>query len=279
MKIALALGTFDGVHKGHLEVLRIPDGYKKIAVTFTKSPKAVMLGKEEAITSFDDKCRILKSIGVDEVYPLEFRDVHEISAEDFLQMLLKKFKPALISCGFNYHFGKNGAGDNSVLYRFCKEHGIRQRVVPAVVLDGETVSSTLIRDYLRAGKPEKANRLLYKPFGFCAVVEKGEQRGRTMGFPTINQIYPPELVELKHGVYKVKVIAEGKEYTGISDIGVRPTYPTDRVISETYIKNFSGDLYGKEVRIIPLEFLREERKFDSLEALKKQIAEDLDKIR
>lgn len=279
MKNALMLGTFDGVHKGHIEVLTVPYGYKKIAVTFIKSPKAVISGKEEAITPFEEKCRILKAAGVDEIYPLDFCKVRDIAAEDFLNILLTELKPSLISCGFNYRFGKDGVGNTELIFRFCKEKGIEFRCASAVEVDGKTVSSTLIRNYLKSGDIETANRLLFEPFGFCAQVKKGAQRGRTIGFPTINQQYPQGIVELKHGVYKVKVITDSGEYIGIADIGIRPTYPTDGVISETYIKDFSGDLYGKNIKIIPLEFLRDEKRFDSIEALKKQIAEDLDKIK
>ena len=117
----------------------------------------------------------------------------------------------------------------------------------------------------------KANELLFEPFGFEAEVRKGDQRGRTIGFPTINQKYPDELVKLKFGVYKVKVIVQNQEYIGMCDIGNRPTYPTNEVIVETFIKDFSGDLYFKNVKIVPIEFLREEKKFESLEDLKNQI--------
>ena len=279
MKTALMLGTFDGVHKGHLQVLSVPCGYKKIAVTFIQSPKSVMLGKEEAITLFEEKCRILKLAGADEIYPLDFCDVRDISAENFLNMLYEKFSPSLISCGFNYRFGKGGEGDTELLSRFCAERGIEFKCANEVCFGGQTVSSTLIRGYIKSGEPAAANKLLFEPFSFCAEVRQGDMRGRTIGFPTINQKYPEGLVELRHGVYKVKVITEDGEYIGISDIGLRPTYPTDGVISETHIKDFSGNLYGKQVRIIPLEFLREEKKFESIDALKEQIAKDLDKIK
>jgi len=278
MKNALMLGTFDGVHKGHLKVLSPEGDYRKIAVTFSKSPKSVMSGKNEAIMTFEDRCDILKKVGVDEVHPLDFITVKDIEAEDFLNGLYEEYKPALISCGFNYKFGKNGKGDHRLLQDFCKKKGITLRCVDPVVIGGQTVSSTLIRNFLKNGEIEKANELLSEPFGFKATVRHGAQRGRTIGFPTINQEYPKELVKLKFGVYKVKISLDLKEYMGIADIGLRPTYPSDVVISETFIKDFDGDLYEKNVKITPLEFLRGEMKFDSLEALKKQIEDDIKRI-
>ena len=279
MRNALMLGTFDGVHIGHKRVLQIEGDYKRIAVTFAKSPKAVISGKEEALTEFTDKCRMLKEVGIDEVHPLDFSVVRNIRADDFLDYLYKEYAPSLISCGVNYRFGKYGEGDNNLLADFCEKNGIELRCVPPVMLGEEVVSSTLIRNLLREGEIEKANNLLFEPFSFKAVVRYGEQRGRTIGFPTINQEYPKGLVKIKFGVYAVRVTVDGKEYMGLADIGHRPTYPTDEVISETFIKDFSGDLYNKELKITPVRFLREEIKFNSLEELKNQITEDLNKLK
>lgn len=278
MRNALMLGTFDGVHKGHLAVLSPKGDFRKIAVTFAKSPKSVMSGINEAIVTFENRCRILKEIGIDEVHPLDFSLVKNIEAEDFLKYLYKEYNPALISCGFNFRFGKGGKGDYNLLLEFTKKHNIELNCVSPIKFGEEVVCSTLIRNYLKNGEIEKANELLFEPFCFEAEVRKGDQRGRTIGFPTINQKYPEELVKLKFGVYKVKVIVGNEEYIGLSDIGNRPTYPTNEVIAETFIKDFSGDLYFKNVKIVPLEFLREEKKFESLEALKNQIAEDLKRI-
>ena len=129
---------------------------------------------------------------------------------------------------------------------FCQNNGIELRCVPPVKQDGEVISSTLIRNCLRNGEIKRANGLLFEPFGFSAEVRHGEQRGRTIGFPTINQEYPKELVQVKNGVYKTKILFDGREYDGITDIGHRPTYPINDIMSETFIKDFSGDLYGKK---------------------------------
>ena len=163
-----------------------------------------------------------------------------------------------------------------MLKNFCEQNGIEFRISnPYLLPDGNALSSSYIRSLIKNGEVEKANEFLYKPFSFTAMVQKGDQRGRTIGFPTLNQRYPEDLVKLRFGVYKTKVLVDGKQYDAITDIGHRPTYETDYVISETFIKDFAGDLYGKQITVIPIKFLREEKKFNSLEELKEQIQKDL----
>ncbi len=278
MKNALCLGTFDGVHKGHCSVIESAKGYNRIAVTFKKPPKMIFSRKDELICTYRQKCEILKKIGINEIVALDFDEVRSDSPKEFIDFLYNKFNPSVIACGFNYNFGKNGQGDISFLAEYCNKKGIELKCSEPIKFGVETVSSTLIRGYIRDGRLQEANSLLTEPFSFEAVVNHGEKRGRTIGFPTINQEYPKELVKPRFGVYKVKICFDGKEYIGISDIGVRPTYPLDYVISETFIKDFRGDLYGKNVKIIPLEFLRGEKKFQNLTELKNQIAEDINKI-
>ncbi len=275
MKNAVALGTFDGIHIAHREVLNLPSDCKKIAVTFEKPPKMFLSGNYELIMSFEDKYQALKTLGFDEIKILDFSEVKDTEPECFLDFLYKNYDPAVISCGFNYRFGKGGKGDIALLEGFCSQKGITLKVCQEVVTQKQAVSSSRIRDLLKSGEIEKANSLLLEPFSFSAEVIKGDSRGRTIGFPTINQKYPQELVKIKFGVYKTKVLFDGKEYDGITNIGIRPTFESRYVISETYIKDFSGDLYGKNVKIIPCEFLREEIKFSSLSDLKNQIEKDI----
>ena len=274
MKNALALGTFDGLHKGHLAVLSMPEGYNKIALVFERPPKAVFGGEPCSIMTFAQKGQGLAELGI-KAEKLKIEEVRNLSAEDFLQDIKNRFNPALISCGFNYHFGAGGKGTTELLSRFCEENNIILKVCEPVNIEGEPVSSSRIREHLKKGEIEKANLLLSDKFSYCNPVLHGDGRGRTLGFPTLNQRYPEELVPLKFGVYKTEISLNGKIYKGISDIGKRPTYPVDFIISETFIKDFSGDLYGENVKITPLEFLREERKFGSVSELKEQIEKDI----
>lgn len=275
MKRAIALGTFDGVHKGHRAVLSLPADMQKTAVIFAQPPKALLSGEPSSIMTAEDKCAALKKIGIDEVFTLDFNRVKDMPPADFLIFLKEKFTPDLISCGFNYHFGKNAAGNTDMLHDFCRQNGIEFNCHCAACEGGEPISSTRIREHLKNGEIEAANDLLTFPFSFTAEVISGDRRGRTIGFPTINQKYPSELIPLKFGVYRSKIIADGSEYEGITNIGIRPTFKTDYIISETYIIGFSGNLYGKSVKIEPLKFVRGEVKFSSVDELKRQIAADI----
>lgn len=275
MKTALALGSFDGVHIAHRKVLDLPCDYKKTAVTFGIPPKMFFDGKSELITTYTDKVAILKDLGFDEVISLDFESVKNTEPQDFLDCLFLNYNPSVISCGFNYRFGKNGAGDVKLLKSFCENKGIECKVCEEVQSNGVSVSSSRIRNLLRNGEIDKANILLGRPFSFCGEIIKGDGRGRTMGFPTVNQKYPEELVKVKFGVYKTTVQIDGKRYDAITNIGLRPTFKSDYVISETYIKNFCGDLYGKDVRVYLNSFLRSEKKFASKEELMKQIEIDI----
>ena len=274
-KNAIALGTFDGVHKGHKAVLNLPDGCKKTAVTFDLPPKMFLTCKKSLITTNKDKCRILKKCGMDEVYTLKFIEVKDMPPEWFLKFLKTEFNPCYISCGFNYRFGKGGIGTTEMLKKFCNENKIDFNCVPPVKECGEIVSSTVIRNILASGEIEKANKLLSEPFSFESEIVEGFKRGREMGFPTANQKYPEELTMLRFGVYATEAIFEGKSYSGITNIGIRPTFKSDYIISETYIKDFHGNLYGKSLRIVPKFFIRDEKKFSSLEEIKNQIKKDL----
>lgn len=278
MKTALALGTFDGLHKGHREVLSLPGGMRKVAVIFPFPPKALITGKPLALMSPEDKISAIKALGTDEVSTLDFERVRNMPPEEFLEYLADKFSPSLISCGFNYRFGKNAAGDKALLEGFCNKRGIILNCREPVTENGETVSSTEIRHFLQNGDIERANGLLYKPFAYTADVISGDRRGRTLGFPTANQRYPSYLLPPKFGVYVSRVAVNGQEYDGITDIGVRPTFKTDYIISETFIKNFNGDIYGKTVTVSPRRFVRGEVRFSSAAELKAQINADLKEL-
>ena len=190
MKNALCLGTFDGVHKGHLAVLDIPQEYRKIAVTFKEPPKSVVSGNCELIITESDKETALKKCGVDEILNLDFNAVRDTLPLDFLCELKQRFNPSLISCGFNYRFGKAAAGDTGTIAEFCRENNILFNCVQSVCEDDMPVSSTYIRNLLKSGEIAKANSLMRFPFSFEAEVTEGNHLGRTIGFPTVNQKYP-----------------------------------------------------------------------------------------
>ena len=277
MKNAVALGTFDGVHKGHLSVLQIPDNYNKIALIFRIPPKCVKSGVTELLLTPEKKTRKLEDMGF-RVEVLDFNEMEKLTPNEFLELVNRKFSPALISCGFNYRYGYGGEGDTVSLGEFCGEKGIILKVANPVTEEGKPISSSLIRKLLKSGEVNHANRLLGYDFSFVSEVIKGDGRGKTLGFPTINQRYPEDLAIPKFGVYESEILIGTKTYKGITNIGVRPTFPSNYIISETFIKGFTGDLYGKSLRVSLKDFLRSEKKFSSVEELKIQVLKDIERI-
>lgn len=268
-KYALALGMFDGVHMGHKAVLSgaVNSPFESVAVTFSSIP----FKTGGSIMTAEDKEKKLLETGIDEVLFLDFFEIKDLSPEEFLDLLSEKYDLGKICCGFNYRFGKKAAGDTKLLAEWCARRGIEFFECPEVLYEGETVSSTYIKRLISEGEIEKANLLLGTDFSFSAEVRHGDQRGRTMGFPTINQLYPENLTAPKCGVYQTVVTVDGREYDGVTNLGFRPTYITDYISAETYILDYSGDCYGSRVKTRLVAFLRDEQKFDGIEALKKAI--------
>ena len=274
--VAVALGMFDGVHLGHQAVLNsaTKENLKSVAITFSSLPFKTggwLMTKEQ-------KEAELKKLGIDEVFFLDFCEVCDMYPEEFLSYISKLYPIKKICCGFNYRFGIRAGGDTAFLKEYCKKKGIEFEVLDMVEQNGQAVSSTYIRSLISNGKIKKATALLSRSFSFKAKVSRGDQRGRTIGFPTTNQVYPDDIVTPKFGVYKTKVLIDEKEYSGITNIGLRPTYRNDFVSAETFIKDYSDNCYGKEIEIFLLDFIRPEKKFDSIDDLKAAITEDLKKI-
>lgn len=275
MKNAVVLGTFDGVHLGHKAVIENAKGYCVTAVTFSRAPRAYFDNKIKALMTSKDRIDRLKALGVNNTVMLDFNKVKDISAIDFLEEIREEYNPSLICCGYNYHFGKNAKGDTPLLTQYCNTHNINLSVSECVEIDAIPVSSTLIREKISEGKLEQANKMLGYNFGFSAEVINGDKRGTTLGFPTINQAFPDCLTLPRFGVYETRVTINSKTFRAITNIGIRPTFLTDKVFCETYIENFSGDIYGDTVDLRFIKFIREERKFDSPEELKQAIAKDV----
>ncbi len=274
-RTALALGTFDGLHTAHRQVLALADGCEnKIALTFDVPPAMVLKNQCELIISADKKEKMLKELGFS-AERLDFSAVRNIEPYDFLNYIKDKYKPDRICCGFNYRFGKNGAGDIALLSSFCKEQGIELCVADAVDIDGARVSSSRIRELIRRGEIIKANELLSYRFSLEGIVTHGDGRGRTMKHPTINFPYPEKTIMARHGVYSSRCIIDGVEYRAVTYIGTRPTYLIDGCICETNILDFTGDLYGRTLCVELCEFLRDDRKFASKDELKAQIELDI----
>lgn len=275
MKTAIVLGTFDGLHAGHRAVLEAAKGFFCIAVTFSLPPKSIITGEPQLLMQPHERIERLKQLGVDQVELQDFESVKDIEAVDYLEWLNRKYAPHRIVCGFNYRFGKDVTGDADLLKKFCDKKGIEFICVSPVTKDGNVLSSTVIRNLIKKGNMSDAAPQIYGGFLFKAPVLHGDARGRELGFPTANQEYPNELVRLKFGVYISRVTIENKQYQAITNIGIRPTYKTETVGCETFIKDFSADIYGKEMTTELLHFVREEKKFHSVEELKNAILNDI----
>lgn len=283
----VALGSFDGLHIGHMAVI---NSAKNLATmleaapcicTFSEHPLKALAGKEPpALFNGDVKDEAFRNTGMS-VVRLDFASIMNMSPEEFFEeILVKNLHVAGVCCGFNYNFGAKGKGTPELMDRLCAEHGVVFSASPATILDGSPVSSTRIRNALAGGNIELANRMLGRPFKYRQQVVDGDKRGRTWGIPTINQPYPEELVIPRYGVYASRCIVDGRTYIGATNIGVRPTVKeNDIVSSETYLLDYEGDLYGKYVDVCLMKFLRPEKKFDSEEALETQIHTDIETIR
>ena len=277
-ELAAALGSFDGLHLGHRQVIGntlSSSGLSPAVITFQQNP-SVSLQKKPVplLTTNEQKLALLEEMGVEVVYLLSFEQIRDREPEDFVEALYRVCRVRALSCGFNFRFGKNGRGDAGLLKELCREKGIELSVTPPVSVAGETVSSTRIRACLEQGDVQQAGQLLGRPFGYDFEVTHGRQLGRTWGTPTINQPFPQGYVLPRFGVYASLVEVEGQKYYGVTNIGVKPTVGSDCALSETWIPEFSGDLYGKKVPVELLDFIRPERKFDSLDQLKNEILEN-----
>ena len=280
---AIALGYFDGLHKGHRNVISLTAAEKKngltpVCFTFSKSPKSVLNGTQSnALMTSEDKIKTLERLGIERTYQADFEKIMNMPAQDFAQkILIDTLKAEKLFCGFNYRYGKNGEGSAETLKSFCDSKGITLTVVPAQESDGEIVSSTLIRRLITDGNVKRANELMCSRFGFSSVIEHGKRLGRELGTPTINQPLCSELVVPKFGVYaSIVTLENGETYCGVTNIGIKPTVGGNTPLCETWMPKYKGgEIYGQSADVRLLEFIRPERKFSGIDELKDAIIDN-----
>jgi len=276
-----ALGFFDGVHLGHQALLAACQrlaaeaGLQTGAVTFTAHPDTLVSGNTPGlINTIEDRIRLLEGFGMDTVIPLPFdKTLMQTPWEVFLEQLLEQGAAGFV-CGDDFRFGFKGEGNAEKLTAFCKDRGLPWAVVPEQLFDGVRVSSTHIRQLLLSGDMKAATGFLGHPHILTGKVIRGKQLGRTIGIPTANLTLPEGLICPKKGVYATKATVKGQEFTGVTNIGTRPTVSGEGISVETWLLGYEGDLYGEELQLQFLAFLRPEQKFSSLEELKAQIQRD-----
>lgn len=280
IKTAAALGLFDGVHLGHRAVLAAAAEQEKnglVPCAFTFPPEsAAKKGAAGYIYSEYEKNFMLHDCGIKRVFSPSFADICGMDGETFAQEILcGEMNAAFVCCGNDFRFGRNAACGVDELRRFGEKFGFTVRTVDDVFCGNDRVSSTLIRELLKEGSLERANELLGKTYTMVRNVSRGAQLGRTIGFPTANQIFDEGQLVPKFGVYASKTYADGKWYPSITDIGVKPTVNYGGApLAETYIHGFSGDLYGSPLQVMLCRFIRPEMKFGSVDELKTRIKAD-----
>ncbi|MDP1671165.1 MAG: bifunctional riboflavin kinase/FAD synthetase [Alphaproteobacteria bacterium] len=285
----VAIGNFDGVHLGHRAVLAQAaniardKGCPLGALVFEPHPREFF--EPEAprfrLTPLQEKARLLESLGIDLLYVEHFdAELAARPAQDFVtRILVEGLGVTHIVVGYDFRFGQNREGDAAFLIREGAKAGFGVGITSAVhtTSSGEPYSSSLIRKHLREGRPRRAAELLGHWWSIVGPVQNGDQRGRTIGFPTAN-VHLNECLEPRHGVYAVRVeVLEGAGaglYDGVANLGIRPTFDKQDVMLEVNLFDFSGDLYGRMLRVSFVEFIRAERKFDGIDSLKAQISAD-----
>jgi riboflavin kinase/FMN adenylyltransferase len=281
---SVALGFFDGVHLGHRVLLKSclshaqETGTAPAVFTFREHPQNVISGtsKVKRLLSDADRNRIFASLGIRYVFEFDFADgFHEMTPTAFAQDLLREaFAAQAVFCGFNFHFGARAQGDPELLRTLGGQLGFETFVTDRVEVNGQPVSSTRIRALIEKGKVEEANTLLGTDFRLTGRIIPGAARGRTIGFPTANFKPDPAMVCPAYGVYVTTAHLSDRPLPSVTNIGVKPTVGGTELLAETHIIGCERDLYGRDLEVAFHRHLRGEKKFDSFETLKHQIAED-----
>ena len=287
----IALGFFDGVHRGHGALLRRTVEVARqlnatpAAFTFDRPPKEVVTGKPvPLINSAQERQELMERLyGIQQVIIAPFdREMMTMPWQDFItELLVKRYGAVHLVAGHDYHFGHKNAGDPVLLQQKCRELGLGCDIIPKVELEGITVSSTYIRRLVSLGQVERAMEYLGHPHILTQTVRHGRRIGHTIGIPTVNLVPPPHVLVPGDGVYIARVcLMDGSSYAAVTNVGTRPTVNNGSDLTvESWMLDFDGDLYGQSIRVEFYKRLRDEIRFDSLDALKAEIRRNADDAR
>lgn len=287
----IALGFFDGVHRGHGALLRRTVEVARqlnatpAAFTFDRPPKEVVTGKPvPLINSAQERQELMERLyGIQQVIIAPFdREMMTMPWQDFItELLVKRYGAVHLVAGHDYHFGHKNAGDPVLLQQKCRELGLGCDIIPKVELEGITVSSTYIRRLVSLGQVERAMEYLGHPHILTQTVRHGRRIGHTIGIPTVNLVPPPHVLVPGDGVYIARVcLMDGSNYAAVTNVGTRPTVNNGSDLTvESWMLDFDGDLYGQSIRVEFYKRLRDEIRFDSLDALKAEIRRNADDAR
>jgi len=282
-RYAVAIGVFDGVHRGHLAVLRalkqeVPD-LPKAALTFGTHPVSVITGSESppALSSLKDRLNLFAEAGLDAAAVIDFTDeTRTLSPAEFVDTyVVEGLNAKAVAVGTGFRFGADAKGTVDTLRILGQDRGFTVIETPIVDLHGTEVRSSAIRAAIASGGVELAARMLGRRFAISGVVVQGDARGRTIGFPTANVTMPPSLVRPAGGVYAVLCTVDGVTYPGVCNVGTRPTFGGSTEMIEVYLFDIDIDLYGKDMRVEFVDRIRNEQRFASVDALVSQIRTDV----
>ena len=282
--LSICLGFFDGVHEGHKVVLKNTvnlakqNGLKSAVITFKDHPLCYLQNRTpQYIVSLEERIKLIETQGIDYAYVLEFDDsIADYLATDYLkEVLVKNFAPRFITTGFNLYFGVNKQGNAELLRNNQKNYNYKFYEIPPITFNNTLISSTKIRQYIGEGNLADIKNLLGYDFYIKAPVIEGKKIGRTISFPTANLKYPKDIIKLPKGVYIAEAEIDGKIFSAVANIGVRPTVSDEKkLLAEIHLLDFNKDIYGKNIKVIFRQKIRNEKKFDSLSELKSRIIED-----
>lgn len=284
---AIALGNFDGIHVAHKKLIEdMVEDAKKIGLKpgillFHSHTRAILEGKSPSLlTSKEQKVKILKSLGVEIVYTIEFdENLMKLSPEEFVKkILIEKLNAKSVCVGFDYRFGFKASGNVDVLKSLGEEYGFKVIVIDPIYKDN-IVSSTGIRKLIKEGKIEDANEMLGRHYSIIGKVVDGNKMGNKLGFPTANLKVEDNYIIPKIGIYETNIIIDGDFYIGATSIGTNPTFGSNMIKIENHILDFQEDIYGKIIEVRFIRYLRGEIKFDNIEDLKEQINKDVKDIK
>lgn len=280
----VAIGKFDGIHKGHqklIDIIKDCDGVnRKTAVfTFEPSPSAFFgNGNYKGLTTREEKRHIFEKLGIDVLveYPLT-KENAAVPPEQFVSdVLVGKMHTKMVVCGPDFTFGDKGSGNVELLTELGEKYGFQVYVCDKVKYNGTEISSTLIRSEIESGQMELATEHIGAYYSVTGIVIKGNQIGRTIGLPTVNLVPEEDKLLPPFGVYEALVSCPGGKYRGITNVGIKPTVTEEKkVVVETNIFDFDADLYGQRITVNLLKMIRQERKFNSVTELKEQIESDI----
>ena len=280
---AVAIGKFDGIHLGHRKLLekiiqQKEKGYLATVFTFDTSAAAFFGGDDKELTTREEKRRLFARMGMDVLieFPLN-QETAATSPDVFVEeYIIRQMKAAYICAGMDVSFGQRGAGNYQLLQQYAAAGDYRIEIIDKVMAGGEEVSSTRIREAIRSGEMQLANEMLGTAYSLTGVVAHGRRLGRTIGMPTANLLPEKDKLLPPNGVYYSRVRYQDKVYKAISNIGCKPTVSAEMVLGvESYLYDFTEDIYGKEITVELLEFRRPEMKFADVEALKTQMEKDI----